>query len=402
MNDNSKQIFFLIKCMYFGGAERVISMLASACAESGRDTTLILTHQSLRDANLSRLSSKVRVISVEDALDEVQHVRKTAKAEMLWARALGKLPSALFPAAADQSAIAKYRARNIDKVRWLRGFFTEYPNAVLVAFLYDSIFLTLLAARKTNRVIISDRGDPQQSVSSRTDMAFFRRMFPKADMMVFQSPGARDWYMDHIGLDGRIIFNPVKDGLPEPFEGVRKKRIVNFCRITPQKNLFLLLESYELLARLYPEYQLFIYGDMDESEREYGERFLDAVKKSPALENIQVLPARSDIHEAILDSAMFVSSSDFEGMSNSMLEAMAIGLPVICTDCPAGGARAVIRNHENGLLVPMQDAEALFEAMKEIVENQELAEKISRNGQRIRETQASRAIIKQWMEVIDG
>ena len=97
---------------------------------------------------------------------------------------------------------------------------------------------------------------------------------------------------------------------------------------------------------------------------------------------------------------MFVSSSDFEGMSNSMLEAMAIGLPVVCTDCPAGGARAIIQDHENGLLVPIKDANRLYLAMKEIIEKPELAEKLSTNAVRIRETQSEMAIMRQWQALI--
>lgn len=391
------EIIFLIKCMYSGGAERVMSSLANACVKEGRNTFLILTHQSLRNANLSRLDEGVRVVSLEDELSGQKSRKAAAKLTMLAVRAEGKLFRS-----DNRTAIRKYLARNYDKIRWLRWFFSKHAHASVVAFLYDSIFLTLLSARRTNRVIISDRGDPQQSVSSRTDMAFFRRMFPKADVMVFQSPGVRDWYREHIGLDGRIIFNPVKDGLPEPFEGVRKKRIVNFCRLTPPKNLFLLLESFERLAKTYPEYELYIYGDADKSEPEYGERFLAAVRQSPAAERIRVLPGRADIHEAVLDCAMFVSSSDFEGMSNSMLEAMAIGLPTICTDCPAGGARAVIRDHENGLLVPVRDAGALCGAMKELIEDPSLTERLSLNGRRIRDTQSADRIIRQWMEIIDG
>ena len=52
---------------------------------------------------------------------------------------------------------------------------------------------------------------------------------------------------------------------------------------------------------------------------------------------------KANVHSYIINASMFVSSSDFEGMSNSMLEAMAIGLPVVCTDCPIGGAKMVIK-----------------------------------------------------------
>ena len=53
------------------------------------------------------------------------------------------------------------------------------------------------------------------------------------------------------------------------------------------------------------------------------------------------------------NAMVYVSSSDFEGMSNTMLEAMAMGVPTIATDCPIGGAKTVIKNGENGILTPV-------------------------------------------------
>ena len=98
---------------------------------------------------------------------------------------------------------------------------------------------------------------------------------------------------------------------------------------------------------------------------------------------------------------MFVSSSNYEGMSNSMLEAMAMGIPCVCTDCPAGGARAVIKDGKNGLLTPVGDAHALCKAMKRIAKNPDLASKLSQNSVKIRETQSVEKIIEEWMELIN-
>ena len=66
---------------------------------------------------------------------------------------------------------------------------------------------------------------------------------------------------------------------------------------------------------------------------------------------------------------MFVSSSDFEGISNSMLEALGMGLPVVVTDCPVGGARMVIKSGENGILVPVGDTQAMYEAMRSVLKD---------------------------------
>ena len=97
---------------------------------------------------------------------------------------------------------------------------------------------------------------------------------------------------------------------------------------------------------------------------------------------------------------MFVSSSDYEGLSNSMLEAMAIGLPTVCTDCPVGGARMVIRDGENGLLVPVGDREALAAAMCRVADDRALAETLSQNGRTLREKLSIGVIADEWERLI--
>ncbi len=97
---------------------------------------------------------------------------------------------------------------------------------------------------------------------------------------------------------------------------------------------------------------------------------------------------------------MFVTSSDREGMSNSMLEAMAIGLPTISTDCPAGAARMLIKNYENGIVVPMNDKQAMYQAMKYIIDHPNEAESMSQNASTIREKLSMQRIGKMWMDAI--
>ena len=98
---------------------------------------------------------------------------------------------------------------------------------------------------------------------------------------------------------------------------------------------------------------------------------------------------------------MFVTSSDREGISNSMLEAMAIGLPVISTDCPAGGARMFIEPYQNGILVPVRDPEALYNAMKFMIDHPEKAELMSQNAVAIKNTLEKNKILEQWLEFLE-
>ena len=391
------KIIFLIKVMYGGGAERVVSLLSRAAAEKGNCVSIILTHQSKADAVLRDIDSKINVISLPDETKNKKSSSISPKLLMLFARIIGKLGFK------EKSSVLKYHSRNYESVTWLKKYFRKYKNTSAVAFLYDSIFLTLLAKSKSNRVIISERGDPAQSSGSKTVEAFMKNEFCKADGIVFQSPDAQKWYEENTPVKGTVIFNPIKPDLPEVYSGIKNKKTVNFCRISAQKNLAVLVDAFAEFNKTFPEYELDIIGDPVGNG---VEGYLDSVNERIRfhhLENsIHILPARSDIHDYIKDYAMFVSSSDYEGMSNSMLEAMAMGLPCVCTDCPAGGARAVIKDGENGLLTPVGDAHALYLAMKKVAESPELANKLSQNSIKIREEQSVEKIIKEWMELING
>ena len=194
---------------------------------------------------------------------------------------------------------------------------------------------------------------------------------------------------------GVVIPNPLNPALPEPYHGKRNKTIVSFCRMTPQKNLKLLVDTFSCVHEKYPDYRLEIYG-----EGESKEEIISYVSEKGLQPFVEIKPFDKTLHRKILDSCMFVSSSDYEGMSNSMLEALAIGLPAVCTDCPAGGARAIIQDHENGLLVPVRDVLALANAMNEVIEDPQLAQKLSENGAKIRDELNVEAIGRRWLELL--
>lgn len=380
-----------------GGAERVVSLLSRAATERKNNVSLILCYQSKSDAILRDIDKRVHVISLPDETATQKINCVAPKILMLWARLIGKIGFK------DKAFVLKYYSRNYSSVAWMKKYFKNHKKASAIVFLYDSIFHTLLAKNKTNRIIISERGDPAQSSDSKTVATFMKTEFSKADGIVFQSPDAQKWYLENTPVKGTVIFNPIKPDLPEPYCGERQKRIVNFCRISAQKNLIMLVDAFAEFHKNFPEYELDIIGDPVGND---AEGYIDLVNEQIKLNNcekyIHILPSRKDIHEYIKDYFMFVSSSDFEGMSNSMLEAMAMGLPCVCTDCPAGGARAVIKDGENGLLTPVGDSHALYLAMKKVAENHDLAAKLSQNSVKIREEQSVDKIIKKWMELING
>lgn len=225
-------------------------------------------------------------------------------------------------------------------------------------------------------------------------------LLKQTDSIVVQTKSEKVFF-ERDGINVALIHNPLLLDLPVEYIGERKKTIVSFCRIAPQKNLNLLIDAFMLFHSEYPEYHLCIYGNtVCDKEEKYRKKILFNISEKGLNDYVSVLPFIKDIHNTVRDCAMFVSSSDYEGLSNSMLEAMAIGLPCVCTDCLGGGTREVMVDHENGLIVPMNDPEAMYRAMKEFVDNPELAEKCSRNAAKIRDKLSVEMITQQWLDII--
>lgn len=245
-------------------------------------------------------------------------------------------------------------------------------------------------------IILSERNEPSRYSFLSKQWLMRQYCFSFCDGVVFQTESAKKYFTKNIQKKGIVIANPITDNLPEKYDGKREKILVNFCKLSKQKNLDLLLDAFKDISCIFPEYILKIYGDGPEKEH-----LQQKIIKNGMEQKIFLCGHSSNIHDEILKAAAFVSSSDYEGISNSMLEALALGIPTICTDCPAGGARETIENGYNGLLVPVRDKKRLVEAIKMVLEDECLAKKISYEGYKIRKQMDAKTISKQWDNFIE-
>ena len=245
--------------------------------------------------------------------------------------------------------------------------------------------------------IFSLRNDPVLwEKDSKSIFKYLRNYyFDNAKYVVFQTEEARAYFSASIQKKGVIIPNMIKEGLPMPYEGERVREVVTFCRLNSQKNIYMLLRAFKIFLEDHNDYVLKLYarGEEEDKLKVYANELGISDK-------VWFCGFNSNIHNDILRSMMYVNSSDYEGISNSMIEALAIGIPTICTDCPPGGAKMFIRSGENGILVPVGDYKAMAKAMATIADDSKLRQKFSQNSIEIRKELDLLSICKKWESLI--
>ena len=386
-----------------GGAEKVAALLLNEFNRNGYECELVLTNSDRNEVVDRGLNSDIKLTVLREAFPKNGALKKIFLVLFrLFASLICKIPEAVGKKVSAKSAYLSFKAQYFDELKALRNHFNKNPEASILSFLQPSIPLTLLAAKGLpNKVVVSERADPYRLLKKRYGYNFIKKYYQRAGAVVFQTNDAKSAYPDNISEKGTVIFNPINDKLPEPCFGEREKYITTFCRISRQKNLPVLVEAFAEFHKEFTDYRLKIIGEpQNDDDRASLNETKSLADKLGITEYTDFMPFSAQVHELVIRDAMYVNSSDYEGMSNAMLEAMAIGMPVICTDCPIGGANAIINNNENGILTEVGNAKELCEAMKKIASDKAFADKLSKNAAEIRNNLSLENTAKKWMELL--
>lgn len=360
-----KTILIFTFSMSNNGAERVFCELANEFSRKGNTVKVIECENNAYGSSSFKLNNDVELIT----LGEEKKKRHT-----------------------KIQKIFKY----IKYLKMIISYCNKYKTASIIAYSFTLQVLVFLAHPFIkNKIIFSERNDPNSCPYSRFQRFIRNFSFRCADKVIFQTEDAKSYFPKTIQKKGEIICNPINPLLPKPFCGNREKKIITASRLRPQKNLLLLINSFEIFHREFNDYSLEIYGIgelKDELQKIINEKKLgDFIKLKGFCE---------DINNVMNKSEIYACSSDYEGISNSMLEAIAMGIPTISTDCPIGGARLIIENGKNGLLVPVGDVFEFYKALKKLASDDELRKKISKNGIKLRESLSVDKIAEKWITII--
>ncbi len=287
------------------------------------------------------------------------------------------------------------------RIRYLREFMRREQPEIVVAFAQRANYRALMAGLGSRiPVLISIRTDPVGHYDALSDKIQIPLLFPRAAGCVFQTEGQRKFFAPYLQNNSRIILNPIHEkyiGVPRP--AVRRKAVVQSGRLVDFKNQPMLIRAFLEVHRRHPDYVLEIYGgDSGDGTREILE---ELIRSHQAESYIRLMGASDTLEQELTDAAVYAFSSDWEGMPNALLEAMALGLPIVATDCPCGGPGTVIEHEKNGLLIPVADQKAMEQGILRLIEDQELAGQLGVRAAAIAEIANSRAIHEQWKSYID-
>lgn len=352
-----KTIAFYIGSLRKGGAERVFVNLAKYFQAEGYRVVMVTQYQKEEEYELPD--------GIERILSDIGEEKVTASRAVNFFRRLNKL-----------HAIWKERQ----------------PDLVLSC-IGKNNFMTVVTTRGTKtRAVVSVVGEAKEEYPSRGMRMLADFLFSCAAGVILQTERSRGFFCRKVGEKAVILPNSLNPAFIRPrYEGVREKKIVSVGRMDANKNHEMQLRAFARLKDKYPEYTLVIYGDgelrpyIEETAEELG------IAKRVFLPGVV-----QDVAERIGQASLFLLTSYSEGVSNALIEALALGLPVIATDVPSGGTEELMKDGVNGLIIPAGEQAALTRAMDRLLGDPAYAQQLGREAARIQERLAPERVNPLW------
>ena len=353
VRQNRRNVLIMIHALYGGGSERVACNLASALAETCH-VTIVYCNETEQTYPLDPRCETVK---------------------MPWR-------------SGSRWGIPGKCAAYLERIRFVRRLKKKRNIDVSVSFLIQMSMINVLS-RYREKVVTSERANPRKYQPQWFNRTRF--IYAVSDYVIFQSEQVRSLYGKRIQSHSSVIANPVFVNCPA--DSLRGHRVVTMGRLAEQKNHAMLIRSFTAFHRLFPEYTLSIYGEGSLFDELEGLIRKEKVESSVFLEG-----NHEDVHEKIRDAEMFVLSSDFEGLSNALLECFSMGIACISTRCE--GSTDVIRDGENGLLVDIGDEKGLTEALCLLAGDPSYRKKLEKQAVADSVRYAPKNIMEKWEAVL--
>lgn len=310
---------------------------------------------------------------------------------------------ALGTAAHSSSRISGLLA-NLRRVWALRRLMKQQQPSIVLGIMTTASVLAIVAARGLPcRVIATEHTHPPSQELSTTWLRLRRWAYPQASRVVALTSGTAQWLLRHVpGSTVAVIPNavvwPLDKGLPElvPPVDAGRFRLLAVGRLHPVKGFDILIRAFASIAAYLPDWDLAILGEGPERD------MLQAQIDQAGLGSRISLPGRAgNVGDWYEQSDLYVLSSRIEGLSNSLLEAMASGLAAVAFDCETG-PREIVRDGIDGVLVrPCEDEEALAAHLSDLMAHENRRNAYARRAIDVRDRFSTAKVMALWRQVFE-
>lgn len=372
--ENSLHILIYLNSLTSGGAERVVSGLANYWIEHGQRITVVTNAAAARDF----YELHPDVVRVASGLD----------------RPSGGFLDAVY---------CNWRRLNA-----LRTVVRERRPDVAIGMMSSASCTLFLAALGTAVPVVGclRTYPPREPIGSAWRWAR-GILFPRFDAIVVQTKRSADWIQStfaprKVAVIPNMVNFPLHPALPQdsvPHRGEqanRGKLLLAVGRLRPEKGFDRLIEAFAQLAPSFPDWRLCVLGEGPER---------------PALEHLTArlglaqrisMPGTvGNVGDWYAAADLYVLTSIFEGFPNSLLEAMAYGLPAVSVDCDTG-PRDIVRGDVDGILVPRDDATALVNALRRLMDDEQLRAAYAAKAIEVRQRFSIQNIMRQWQDLLES
>lgn len=218
------------------------------------------------------------------------------------------------------------------------------------------------------------------------------RLVQKFDRFVVLTQEDRQMWGEMPGI--RVISNAA-NFIAENYSDCSAKRVIAVGRLDYQKSFDRLIMAWEKVVQKRPDWRLDIFG-----QGEWKEMLQKMIDDRGLQDVVRVNAPTKNIGKEYSESSMLVMSSHYEGFPMVMVEAMACGLPAVSFDFKCG-PKDIIKDGENGVIVPDGDIDALAEAMMKLMGDDELRKRMGEEAKKVVETYSEEKVMSKWMKLYE-
>ena len=361
MENNKKKLIVCGSCLQSGGAERVLSVLLTPFADAFDEVEYIMWLDWRFPEQFYKVDERVKIVGIG---------KETGSTNIL------------------------------KHILWFRKHIKKYkPDAILSFFEMINLCVISALIGIKSKIVVSERNDPyffQHGFIMRKliNMSYFLNNVYR---IVMQTQHNKDYFKNsRLYKKTCIIYNPINidSTLIGSWNSCTKDNVIlSAARLEPQKKQDDLIRAFAKFHIKHNNYKLVIYG---EGSRRHS---LEILSQDLGISESVLLPGTTKkLWDEMRSARMFVMTSEYEGMSNSFIEAMAIGLPCISTK--VSGATDLIEDKKNGYLVDVGDIDGIEKRMDYIASNEDLANMIGMAASKITKRLELSKIAGEWISAL--